>query len=303
MAKQPGLEKIPVTGVSFKGGFRAFRLGRRVRHHLAPVNALRPPQQRHARLAETAFPERLRPGQHIRNGAYAQRRKRRKELLPHTGNARQLQLLQKARHILMPQQIQPVGLVEIGTYLRQKLHRRDAHGAGQPARGSAHRPLERHAHLFHRPEQAFQPCGVQIGLVDGSHFHQRGKIVQHALNHARHLPVSLMSAGHEHAVRAQPFRLSDGHGRVHAESAGLVGAGAHHAPPALPDNQGLAAQFRIVQLLDGREKGVHVDMHEPAEGADAAFFGAVCHGVFPERSAVESIFRPEPCIRLRRFHV
>ncbi len=277
MPEQPGLEKIPVTGVFFKGGFRAFRLGRRVRHHLAPVDALRPPQQGRARLAETPFPECFRTGQHIGHGTHAQGRQRRDELLSHPGNARKLQFFQKTGYILMPEQIQPVRLVDVRTDFCQKLHRSNPHRTGKPARGFTYCPFEGHSHILHRPEQALQPRGIKISLVNGGHFHQGGKTVQHAFHHARHLSVPLVSARHKNTVRAQAFRLVDGHGRMHAELARLIGTGAHHTPLALPDDQGLAPQFRVIQLLNGGKKSVHVDVHEPAKRRRAGAFRAVYH--------------------------
>jgi hypothetical protein len=52
---------------------------------------------------------------------------------------------------------------------------------------------------------------------------------------------------------------------VHAETAHLVAGGRNHAAPArAADDDRLAREFRIVELLDRREKRIHVHVQDRA---------------------------------------
>ena len=72
---------------------------------------------------------------------------------------------------------------------------------------------------------------------------------------------------HEHAFGAKPVRRHAWHGRVDAEFARLVAGGAHH--PTLrrrrPDDDRLAAQRRIVTLLDRGLERIHVQVEDHAK--------------------------------------
>jgi len=81
---------------------------------------------------------------------------------------------------------------------------------------------------------------------------------------------------HDHRLGAEPACSDHRHGAVDAERPGLVGSGADDAPPfGASDDNGLATQFGVVALLNGRIEGVHVDVqdvclgvhHSPALGA------------------------------------
>ena len=65
------------------------------------------------------------------------------------------------------------------------------------------------------------------------------------------------------AVRARLARPRHRHRRVHAERARLVARVPHDAPVAEPaDDHRLAAQRRVVELLDRREERVEVDVQD-----------------------------------------
>ncbi len=69
--------------------------------------------------------------------------------------------------------------------------------------------------------------------------------------------------GDEDRIRTQAFRSYCRHGRSHAETPGLVRSRADDRPVAPPGNDhGLAAQLRIVALLDQSIERVHVDMDD-----------------------------------------
>jgi hypothetical protein len=69
------------------------------------------------------------------------------------------------------------------------------------------------------------------------------------------------------AFGAEAFGAQGGHGGTHAEAASFVGGGADDGAVAQPgDDDGLAAQLRIVALLDRGVEGVHVDVDDLANG-------------------------------------
>jgi hypothetical protein len=68
---------------------------------------------------------------------------------------------------------------------------------------------------------------------------------------------------HEDRIRTQAFRSFCWHGRMNAEAPGLVRSSADHRAVAQPSNDHrLAAQLRIIALLDRSVKRVHVDMDD-----------------------------------------
>jgi hypothetical protein len=66
----------------------------------------------------------------------------------------------------------------------------------------------------------------------------------------------------EDGVRAAAQRLGARHRRADAELAGLVVRGRDHTPPAwIPaDDERLRPQLRALELLDGGEEGVQVEV-------------------------------------------
>src|SRR5215217_4053350 len=89
-------------------------------------------------------------------------------------------------------------------------------------------------------------------------------------------------------VRAAAPCLGNRHRRAHAEGTSLVGSGSHHTPGAdASHHHRLAAQRRLVPLLDRSEKGVQVAMHKVILafewGAEA--IAALRRWVFPQQSS------------------
>ncbi len=71
-------------------------------------------------------------------------------------------------------------------------------------------------------------------------------------------------------MRAARARLAGRHGRAHAVHPGLVGRGRDDAAAAdTPDHDRLAAQRRLVALLDRGEEGVQVEVHHRRDLAHA----------------------------------
>src|SRR5258708_1718780 len=76
--------------------------------------------------------------------------------------------------------------------------------------------------------------------------------------------VHLEARGQEDGLGAEALRCTAGHGRMHAELAGLVGCGGYYAAPIgrpAHDN-GLATILRVVALLDAGVEGVQVEMQD-----------------------------------------
>ncbi len=68
---------------------------------------------------------------------------------------------------------------------------------------------------------------------------------------------------YEDRIGTQAFRSYCWHGRMHTEAPGLVRSSADDRAIAQPSNDhGLAAQLRIIALLDRSVKRVHVDVDD-----------------------------------------
>ncbi len=71
-----------------------------------------------------------------------------------------------------------------------------------------------------------------------------------------------------------PRARDTGHGRPDAERPGCVAGGGDDAPVAAPaHHHGQARQGRLFFDLDGREKGVHIDVEDAASKAPGTGFG------------------------------
>src|SRR5467141_1185956 len=108
---------------------------------------------------------------------------------------------------------------------------------------------------------------VEIGLVEGQRLNQVGVALEDFAHLARDRPVTREVRGQEDCVRAQAFGSNSGHGGTHAELSRFIRSSAHYrAIPAPCDDDGLASELRIIPLLYGRIKRVHVDMNDLANG-------------------------------------
>ena len=78
-------------------------------------------------------------------------------------------------------------------------------------------------------------------------------------------------------ARAQTFGSNSGHGGTDAEVSRFIRCSAHYgAIPSPGNNNGFASELRIVPLLNGRIKRVHVDMNDLAHGCLATMVRE-CH--------------------------
>ena len=102
---------------------------------------------------------------------------------------------------------------------------------------------------------------VETGLLDRRHDPAHGRP-----DMTRVLAVERMAGTHEHGVRAAPDRLRSAHRRMDAETARDVVGGRHDTPPLriATDDQRLLTQLGVLELFDGGEERVEVEMGDDA---------------------------------------
>ena len=78
----------------------------------------------------------------------------------------------------------------------------------------------------------------------------------------RYIPVRIKTRWDEDGVRAKALGAGGGHCGMNTKLPCLIAAGSHHATAVgfAAHNNRVAAQLRLVSLLDGSKKGIHVDM-------------------------------------------
>ena len=117
-----------------------------------------------------------------------------------------------------------------------------------------------------RQRNALQIFGhVEVGLVQRQRLDDRGVLREDLPDLLRDCLVDLEAWLHEDQVGALPLRGNRWHGRPDAELARFVAGRRHDAALAgSADGDRLAAEIRIVPLLDRRVKGIHVDVDDLA---------------------------------------
>lgn len=72
----------------------------------------------------------------------------------------------------------------------------------------------------------------------------------------------MKSGGTKTALRAEALGMRYSHGRTYSEAPGFIrGRADNRALSSFRHDNGLAAQLRVIPLLDGCIEGIHVDMH------------------------------------------
>ena len=104
-----------------------------------------------------------------------------------------------------------------------------------------------------------QARDVEERLVDRQRLDQRCRVLEHLEHRPARLGVRVGSRVGDDQAGAQPARLPSVHRRAHAERLGLVARGEHDTAA---DGDGLAAQARVVALLDRREEAVEVGVED-----------------------------------------
>jgi hypothetical protein len=115
-------------------------------------------------------------------------------------------------------------------------------------------------------EQAAAARNVKESLVDGQGLDQGRDAGEDGEDLPRDLGVALAPRPDEHALGAEPPGHGRAHGAAHAEPAGLVAGGGHHAATLgrTADDDRAPGQGGVVQHLDRGIEGVHVHVQDRA---------------------------------------
>ena len=123
-----------------------------------------------------------------------------------------------------------------------------------------------------RAVQPLRAGEVEIGFVDGGHFHLGRKAAQDFVSLVRVLSVSLRVSVDEERLWAELGRSAQRHGRMHTKLPGRVGSGGNNtALVALSTyDDRLALEGWVVELFHGDEERVHIDVEDGAvRGVDS----------------------------------
>ena len=177
------------------------------------------------------------------------------------------------RHVHRPEEVglgagwhddEAVGLVEVAGHLGDELRGADPDRRSQPTRGLGDLLTKPLGERRDRGDlQVGQARGGQVDerLVQRQRLHQRGGLAQHRHHQLAAGAVGVEAAAQERRVGAPRACLAGRHRRPDAVLACLVRRrGDHPAPADAADHDRLAAQRRLVALLDGREERVEVEV-------------------------------------------
>ena len=159
---------------------------------------------------------------------------------------------------------QPVGLAQVTGNLGHEPIRRDTDRHGQ-LRLVVDSLLQLLGGLLAVAEELLRAGQIEERLVDRERLDQRREAPEDGHDLLAHGVVLGTVDGHEDALRAERAGRAQRHGRAHAELARLVGGRADDAAvvgAATADDDRLAAQRRVVALLDGRKERVEVRMQD-----------------------------------------
>ena len=159
---------------------------------------------------------------------------------------------------------EPIRFVQIGSYLGKKFDGGQPDGTGQSSGYFFHFAFDAPGHVFHRAKEPFQPRRVKIGFIDGRFFDSGGIRAQDINDGSGNLGIACHTHGNEDSMRAELQCLCYGHCGMDAELPDFVGSRTDDPPGTSSANDDrFAAQFRMVFLLNGSVKCVHVHMHKP----------------------------------------
>ena len=146
-----------------------------------------------------------------------------------------------------------------------------------------------------RAVQAFGAVEIEIGFVDGNHFHDRRKLAKDGGDAVAPFGIFFVMAVKKNGVGTKAASGAERHSGLNAEYAGFVAGGGNDATliGAAADNNGLAAEVGTIKEFNGDEKGVHVDVEDRGVERDIAFLDRIVFGA--EASQVWHV------VRLRRW--
>lgn len=186
--------------------------------------------------------------------------------------------------ILDAQQGDAIRLLEVGADFRQELVRRDADRAGE-AGGFPDGLLDPSCQVRRAAGHVSQ---VDKDFVDAAVLYFRRDGGDGRLEQAGIVPVGIEIDGQQDGVGRELRGFHQSHAREDAKRPGFIGGGGDDAAPlvipqagedtiafgvggglqGLPsaDDDGLPAQFRVLQQLDGGIEGIHVEVGDAARG-------------------------------------
>ena len=282
--------------VALEGGFSAHAHGFAVRFHRAVV----PAPGRFVQPAAIGFAELFHQPEAIPRGQFADRAdfkplQLRARFWPDAVDLAAGQRPDQGLQIFRLHDADAIRLVEFACHLGQQLVGCHAHRTGE-LRGVEDRLLDA---LGQYPATIFLAAGdfgeVDVHLIHPAVFHHRRDAGDDGLEQARIVAITVEVHRQQNRLRTQPRRLHHAHGRAHAKGARRVSGGGDHtaagvvAEPVerLDRNLGVALavlltqrqivaaraaanhhrqplELRIAQQLDGREKGIHIEVGDAA---------------------------------------
>ena len=108
---------------------------------------------------------------------------------------------------------------------------------------------------------------IEIGFIDGDHFHNGGKAGEDGGDAIAPFAVFVMVTVEKDGVRTKFSGSAQRHGGMNTVFAGFVAGGGDDAAlvGTAADDYWLAAEVGAIEKLDGDEEGVHVDMKNVRE--------------------------------------
>ena len=176
------------------------------------------------------------------------------------------------------------------------LDHQEAVGLGDPARdlgeelGPGHADRDRRARpapapgpqangdLGRRARDPAKPAHLEEGLVDRHALDERGRVVEHLEDRLAGLAVGLHVRRDDDRLGAEAPGLPTAHGAADTVGPGLVARCEHHTTP---DDDRLAAEPRIVTLVDRREEGIEVGVQDRGLVAHEHMFDPTADGIKP----------------------
>ena len=191
-------------------------------------------------------------------------------LRPDAGQRAHRERSEEARLLARRHDGDPARLAAVGGDLADDLRRRDAERAGERRRG-ADRGLHRLRDRARAGERGDDGAEVEVALVDPDLLDPWHDLADRAPDRLRVLPVERVARPDEHDVGAAPERLGRAHRRADAEAPRDVVRRRDDAAALriAADDERPRAQRRVLELLDGGEERVEVEMGEYRHAANA----------------------------------
>src|SRR5258705_3121541 len=238
--------------------------------HLAVVDPVRALPDVRPVPARAAFQHRAADPGELADGPEAPPRQHLARARPHTPETLQRERGEEGGLAAFGHDHEAVWLAEVRADLGAQLVRRDA-DRDDETEAFSHRTLDLFGHRDRTTEQMLGRGHVEERLVQRDRLHQRRLLVKDRHDRIGRLEIAVEVAWHVDAIRTEPSRDRERHGRANAEGARLVGS--RHDDPSLvrtiaTDDDRLAAVLRMVPLLDRRVERVEVAVKDRARHAN-----------------------------------